>query len=132
MKTISVKDFKEFDQLYQEYEQRKGAEDAKSIIALFVASPDPNTNESWCPDCRVIKPVIDDILEKFQCNDILVLATVNVGHRDEWKSVTNPFRNHDVHVTAVPTLLSLKTGIRLVEEECKDADKVSHLFSNSL
>lgn len=138
MKVINVNTFDEFDKLYtrclnakQRYEQSnpkspasvtlapdgtalptneaKNDDDSlRNLIFLFTASDEPTSKESWCPDCRKIKPIIEQMIQKFQYNDQIVLAIVQVGQRDEWKSGDNPFRVHAVQLSNVPTLLSLK------------------------
>lgn len=109
MKTINVDSFELFDKLYKEYsDQKKEPNDLKSLIFLFSASDDPQTKESWCSDCRNSKPIIDKTIETFQFNEQIILAKVQVGQRDDWKSKDNPFRVHPLQISAVPTLLSLK------------------------
>lgn len=109
MKILNVSRFESFDELYKQYtEQRKDPNDLKSLIFLFIASEDPQTKESWCCDCRDSKPIIDKTIEKFQFNEQIIMAVVQVGQRDEWQRSDNPFRTHDLQISAVPTLLSLK------------------------
>lgn len=164
MKIINIATFDGFEQLYQKYEQTINSdEELRSLMLLFVASDEPETNESWCSDCRMSKHNIEKAIDDFRYNDELVLAVIQVGQRDEWKRADNPFRMHKLKISAVPTLLSLKLvsisfvlkffitsfitaktltlslkkidfiqGTRLVEAECADAAKVSHLFSNSI
>lgn len=108
MKILNISDYESFVDLYEQYKQQKETNDLKSLILLFVASDDPITNQSWCPDCRNSKPIIDKIVEEFQFNQQLVLAIIQVGQKEQWKTDDNPFRSHDLQISAVPTLISLK------------------------
>lgn len=107
MKLIKIQDFNSFQDLYQRYNLKKESNELKSLLLLFVASSDPVTKESWCSDCRNAQPIIDKTVQEFEFNEQLVLAVIQVGHKDQWKSSDNPFRTHELKVTAVPTLISL-------------------------
>lgn len=102
--------FDAFNQMFKEYEDKRSTDylSVRSLIILFVASND-SSQESWCSDCRKSQPVIDKVVEEFKFNDLLEFAIVEVGQRDEWKSKDNPFRTHKLQVTAVPTLISIKS-----------------------
>lgn len=108
MKVINLTNYESFSEFHRQYEQKEANDDLKSLILLFVASDDPQTKESWCSDCRNSKPVIDQIVEKFQFNEQIILAIVQVGNREEWKNDDNPFRLHAMRISAVPTLLSVR------------------------
>lgn len=107
MKVIKVDRFEIFEELYNQYEEKKETNDFKNLIILFVANNDPETNQSWCPDCVVCKPVIEETLQKFEYNEQIALVVVEVGQRDEWKNPDNPYRNHKLKIGCVPTLVSL-------------------------
>lgn len=112
MKLTQIDNFQTFKEYYERSHKQdvtNSQEQSTSHIVLFVASDDPNTKESWCPDCVKSKPIIEKVIEDFKFNDMLELATVKVGGRDEWNSSDNPYRSHDLHVSKVPTLVSLKT-----------------------
>lgn len=105
MKIINLVNYESFSEFYRKYELKEL--DDLSLILLFVGSDDPQ--ESWCSDCRFSKPVVDKVIEKFQYNEQLILATVHVGLREDWKdNPQNPFRLHPLKISAVPTLLSLR------------------------
>lgn len=110
MKTIPVNDFETFDKLYKEAKKKSITDHDKSnTIFLFVASTDPQTNDSWCPDCVKCKPLFDKVLDDFKFNELLQVAFVQVGHRQEWRASQNPYRSHELEITNVPTLFSMKT-----------------------
>ena len=54
----------------------------------------------WCPPCRAIAPVLDDLAEEW--NDKLRIAKVNVDERPE---LANQFG-----IRSIPTLLLVKAG----------------------
>ena len=55
------------------------------VFILFVASLDPETGRSWCPDCREADPVIRSILDEapYKIDSKALFITVYVGQRDE-------------------------------------------------
>lgn len=57
----------------------------EKIFILFMASIDPETGRSWCPDCRRADPVVRAILDEkpYQADTKSVLITANVGQRAE-------------------------------------------------
>lgn len=112
MKVTELNDFASFNEQYEQFRNKQVANPSDpplSLLVLFEASDDPGTQKSWCSDCAESKPIIDKVLEDFKFNEQLALLVVKVGNRDEWKSNDNPFRNHDLRITNVPTLVSLKT-----------------------
>ncbi|CAM1502659.1 Fc.00g074350.m01.CDS01 [Cosmosporella sp. VM-42] len=56
----------------------------------------------WCPPCKVIAPVFEQLATKHGVPDILAFAKVNVDHVQE---VARTYR-----VTAMPTFLFFKEG----------------------
>lgn len=57
----------------------------EKVFILFMASIDPETGRSWCPDCREADPVVRSILdEKPYFTDVKSLfITAYVGQRAE-------------------------------------------------
>lgn len=57
----------------------------EKVFILFMASIDPETGRSWCPDCRRADPVIHAILDEkpYQTDTKSLLITANVGQRAE-------------------------------------------------
>lgn len=108
MKILNIARYESFTELYDKYEPKKGSSEMKNLILLFIAGDDLETKESWCSDCRKSKPIIESVIEKFQFNEEIILAIIQVGQKEEWKKSDNPFRTHKLQIQAVPTLLSLK------------------------
>lgn len=115
MKTTPINNYEAFKVLYEEAKLRQTAQSIsdqmpqKNLICLFVASDDPQTDKSWCPDCIRCKPVIDSVVDQFKFNEQLELAIIQVGDKQGWKSDDNPYRLHELAISNVPTLVSLKT-----------------------
>lgn len=109
MKTYEIDNYQAFEELYNKYQRSGGSDDQlKNLILLFEASDDPQTKQCWCNDCKITKPIIMQTIEKFKTRPIN-LAIIQVGQRDEWKNPENPYRRHQLQVSAVPTMIGLKT-----------------------
>ncbi|KAL1916199.1 uncharacterized protein VTP21DRAFT_5816 [Calcarisporiella thermophila] len=110
--------------------------EGKRLFVLFFGTEDPQTGESWCPDCVIAEPAIRSSLSKStkaQGKDTLLIECP-VGPRSEWKNnPTHPYRvDSATKVTGVPTLIRWTqngAGDRLVEEECADAARLATFFS---
>src|SRR2546426_287966 len=79
-------------------------ESSNKVIILFMASLDPQTGKSWCPDCREAWPVVEGVISNIH-DDKSVFVTAYTGQRAEWKDPHNEFRGEPYHVKSVPTLL---------------------------
>ncbi|SPN98659.1 related to Thioredoxin domain-containing protein C21C3.12c [Cephalotrichum gorgonifer] len=94
------------------------------FFLTFVASDDPVTKQSWCPDVRAALPVIK---ATFSADGAPTTAFVEVGQRPEWKKPTHVVRTKwNVH--GVPTVAryervdgEIKETGRLVEHEILDS-----------
>ncbi|KAB8292885.1 hypothetical protein EYC80_007251 [Monilinia laxa] len=91
----------------------------QKLFLAFIASKDPVTKQSWCPDVRAALPVIE---AKFS-GDEFEVGFVEVGQRPEWRVPSNVFRT-TWNVHNVPTLVryervdgEVKETGRLVENE---------------
>ncbi len=90
---------------------------------LFFGSDDPETGESWCPDCVTADPLIRAVVTREDPE--AVLHECPVGLRSAWKGVENhSYKVHPVwRLERIPTLILLEAGIergRLVEADCAD------------
>ena len=95
--------------------------EAGSALFLFFGAEDPQTGESWCPDCVTADPVLRRSITRLRPD--LVLYESPVGARSEWKNrPEHPYRLHPVfRVARIPTLLFISAGSergRLVEADC--------------
>ncbi|KAJ3212573.1 Thioredoxin domain-containing protein 17 [Dinochytrium kinnereticum] len=89
------------------------------VFAYLFANRDPETNQSWCPDCRDADPLVVKYIGSVQ--DAMLLE-VPAGDRPTWKDPNNFYRLHPVlRAPAVPMLYEIgKDGQvikRLVEAE---------------
>ncbi|KAI3662528.1 hypothetical protein MP638_000638 [Amoeboaphelidium occidentale] len=101
----------------------------KQLYVVFFGSEDPETKESWCPDCVVSDPVIRRKIASIEGS---VLVECPVGLRSEWKGKTDhPYKvNPLLRITNIPTLLRWVNGKptgKLVEGECLDTEKLQRL-----
>lgn len=96
-------------------------------LLLFFGSEDPQSGESWCPDCVTADPVL-----RRACRDLqpaLTLYECPVGARSDWKNrPEHPYRLHPVlRLQRIPTLIRIDGGCergRLVEADCARPDAV--------
>ena len=96
---------------------------AGGALFLFFGSEDPETGQSWCPDCVTADPVL-----RLSCLTLRPDLTVHecpVGARSAWKNVPDhPYRVHpDWRLQRIPTLIRFEGGCergRLVEGDCAD------------
>jgi hypothetical protein len=92
-----------------------------SALLLFFGSEDPQTGQSWCPDCVTADPVL-----RRACRELMPALTLfecPVGARSDWKNrPEHPYRQHaTLRIARIPTLLWLEDGCergRLVEGDC--------------
>ncbi|KAI8987621.1 hypothetical protein BDF20DRAFT_814340 [Mycotypha africana] len=110
-------------------ETRKAVETKQPVFVLFFGTEDPETSESWCPDCVIADPRIRKAVSTVE-NSILLEAPV--GGRNDWKgNADHPYRVR-FNVPAIPTLFKWTAagpGDKLVEEECADDDKLYKFVS---
>ena len=61
------------------------------------------THDSWCGDCINAEPYIDEALEKFGQNTIMLF--VDVGSKAEWKDIENNYLRMNCYLDFIPTLI---------------------------
>ena len=92
-------------------------------VAIFSAN--------WCPDCQSGKPNID------ACKAAALTAGINVlnsdvGTRDQWRLVTNPFKTDTLYkISAVPSVLLVKDGAiiaSIIEDQIFDESAIANLI----
>jgi thiol-disulfide isomerase/thioredoxin len=92
-----------------------------SALFVFFGAEDPQTGESWCPDCVTADPVLRRTIAATRKD--LVLYECPVGQRADWKNQpTHPYRLHPLlRIARIPTLVFFENGMergRLVEADC--------------
>ncbi|KAK8078783.1 hypothetical protein PG994_002590 [Apiospora phragmitis] len=86
---------------------------SKPVFLLFIASKDPATGKSWCPDVRASLPHIE---AAFSADDAPTVGFVEVGQKPEWRERDNVFRTK-WNVNNVPTLARFElVGGKVTEE----------------
>lgn len=126
MRVVEVATFSDFEREFSLHQNDP------QLLALFLASIDPSTNESWCPDCRAVFPLLNRLLSTSE--SAVTFLWCYVGSREEWKNQPeNPFRLHEiVKVKCVPTLIRFEEGRereRLEEGQILSEDRCRDLFS---
>lgn len=111
------------DRVYQELVVAKG-----TALFSFFGSEDPQTGQSWCPDCVTADPVLRATLRRERPE--LTVHECPVGLRSDWKNhPEHPYRIHPVfQIPRIPTIVLIVDGIlrgRLVEGDCARADLVA-------
>lgn len=89
-------------------------------LFLFFGSENPQTGDSWCPDCVVADPVVRKAITTARRD--LTVYECPVGERADWKNQPgHPFRTAPrFHLARIPTLIHLRGGVeigRLVEAD---------------
>ncbi|XP_013778749.1 thioredoxin domain-containing protein 17-like [Limulus polyphemus] len=102
--------------------------DDQSIFILFTGSKSSD-GKSWCPDCVLAEPVIEEAL-KFADEEV-VFIVCEVGSRAYWKNIQNDFRMDDrLKIKCVPTLMKWRTQKRLEEAQCQDSNMLKMLLED--
>merc|ERR1712117_612448 len=84
--------------------------------------------KSWCPDCVVAEPVVDECLAA--CGDDVTFLYVGVGDRAFWKDPKCVFRTDErTKLRAVPTLVKWGTAKKL-DDNCHKKDFVEMLLED--
>lgn len=92
-------------------------------LFLFFGSEDPETGQSWCPDCVTADPVLRAAIHRRLAG--VTCHECPVGPRSAWKQAPqHPYRIHPrLRVARIPTLVRFRDGCevgRLVEADCAD------------
>jgi len=98
------------------------------VLLLFFGSEDPDSGESWCPDCVTADPVLRAAIKRLRPDAPCLECPVGV--RSAWKQVADhSYRLHPrLRVQRIPTLIHFINGCevgRLVEGDCADPDAVA-------
>lgn len=134
MEKILVEAYNVFEGLYNNFLNKPDQRKHKNLIIYFTSNIDPTTGNPWCPHCIYADSVIKTAIEELdvKSSSQVAFATVRVGHRDEWKTASNPYRLHQLKIDCVPTLFSLVNSSRLNGRDCWDKAKVSEFFKGAV
>jgi thiol-disulfide isomerase/thioredoxin len=118
-----------FEEELKQWFEQHSSED-RAFVYLY-GDHMPATGKSWCPDCVDADPLIHKAAQEAGVD----LFELPVGTREQYKNnPTHPARvNAKLKLTAIPTLIEFHKdgytpGSRLVEDECKDPERLKNLF----
>eukprot|EP00056_Hartaetosiga_gracilis_P001419 m.44825 g.44825 ORF g.44825 m.44825 type:complete len:126 (-) comp10632_c0_seq3:330-707(-) len=99
-------------------------------VFLLCSGADDGDGKSWCPDCVVAKPVVEECVEENgEEGDVYIYC--NVGDRTAWKTPENAFRKHkDFQLKSIPTFFVWGTQMKLVEEQCASKNNIALVFED--
>jgi thiol-disulfide isomerase/thioredoxin len=81
---------------------------ASKLFVLLVAAADPETGQSWCPDCVSVRARLEALFEKLPAGVTVVEAPVT---REEWRgNAGHPYRAAPFGAQGVPCLLRIGPG----------------------
>eukprot|EP00088_Acartia_fossae_P064936 TRINITY_DN7999_c0_g1_i3.p1 TRINITY_DN7999_c0_g1~~TRINITY_DN7999_c0_g1_i3.p1 ORF type:complete len:135 (+),score=33.72 TRINITY_DN7999_c0_g1_i3:36-407(+) len=122
VKKFEVEGFENFKSKVEELSK------AGTVFVMFSGSKNEK-GESWCPDCVVAYPVVQDCLK--QADEDAHFLYVGVGDRTFWKDPNCVFRTaKETKLNSVPTLMKWGTPNRLEEGQCADPSLVSMLMED--
>ncbi len=115
--------------LLTEDERIVAAAKSSSLFVLLVASADPETGVSWCPDCVAVR---DSLVDKFSALPADAAVLEAPVARSEWAgNSAHPYRQQPFCADGVPCLLRLGPGgveSKLVEGELTEEAAVDSLL----
>jgi hypothetical protein len=122
---IQIVQFSEFETVFNNLISSK-----KDFLAYFYGDYD-NDGVSWCGDCNVSKPHIEEASKIISNRTEPVLYKFPI-ERTSWKDKSFLYRTHPkLKLTNVPTLLMFQKGsefARLIEGQISDQEHVNDLF----
>ncbi|ESZ90359.1 hypothetical protein SBOR_9250 [Sclerotinia borealis F-4128] len=102
---------------------------SKPQYVIFFASLKPDTNESWCGDCRRAEGPLSEQLGKAAGKERVKL--IYGGSQIEWRDLSSgkksPWREEPWGIDRLPTVVKI-TGEKwekLIEEDCYDEKKLN-------
>ena len=115
--------------LLTENERIVAAAKTSTLFVLLVASADPQTGVSWCPDCVAVRDSLAAKLGALRADAAVIEAPVA---RSDWAgNTTHTYRQQPFNASGVPCLLRLGPGgveAKLTEGELTDMAAVDSLL----
>eukprot|EP01040_Poterioochromonas_malhamensis_P001285 gene1285-1360_t len=103
----------------------------RKLFVLFTATKNPSTGLTWCPDCNVASPIIDEVLSKLTTPTTIVICDVD---REPYRTSGYLYRvDPRINLRCVPTLLKWENGkgtLRLNDHESQIPAAVNELFDS--
>lgn len=106
----------------------------KKFFGYYHGDYNEKTGESWCSDCDIAKPIVEDAVKNLEGADVEFIKFPIA--RAEWKKSNSLYRTYPkVKLQKVPTLIYYENGVeygRLTETELFDAKNVEEFFKQAL
>jgi thiol-disulfide isomerase/thioredoxin len=104
-------------------------------LFYFFGSKQSETGASWCPDCVLADPMVQQAVQRY-CPDAM-LVECPVGERAAWKAnEEHPYRSHPLaRLERIPTLIRCDRGLesgRLVEAACRDLQRLAAFLGTGM
>ena len=95
-----MQSFTDTDKFTEAFQQAASTGD--KFIVIFTGSIKEETNESWCPDCVVAKPIIQKLVDAGSRPILKGIVT-----REEWRgNASHPYKANPVYQAAgVPSVI---------------------------
>ena len=105
------------DKMFEEWDKFVAAQSGHMLIVFTGTMKADGT--SWCPDCVVAKPKINEVIEAVSGKVKVVVAYVT---REEWRgNADHPYRKHPhFRVSGVPTMLLFEGDQEMTRAENLD------------
>ena len=96
----------------------------KQSFYIYCTGSDRSDGVSWCPDCEVAKPVVEELWTKIPSSKTVLKFVID---REEWRgNKDHPLRvDKRIKVKSIPTLIAYQKGKevnRLVEEQLSNLE----------
>jgi thiol-disulfide isomerase/thioredoxin len=111
------------------------AQSKKSYFAYFHGSYNEQTNQSWCSDCDISRPLVEKQLYKFENKKNVLFIKFPIETSAEWKQADFVYRTNKFKLKKVPTLIFYNKGneiCRLTEGELFDEENLGEFFDDCL
>ena len=120
-----------------ETEKLQALFDEKKTFFLYChGSYNENTGSSWCSDCDLCKPAIDEQIKKLTGNEKALFVKLPVETKEEWSNKQHLYRTHKkLMVKGVPTLIFYFQGDeygRFLELDMLNNDVFGNFFDTCI
>jgi thiol-disulfide isomerase/thioredoxin len=110
----------------------------RTFLAYFYGGADKQTGKSWCSDCDISKPNVEEAVKQLANKEDLLFVKLPIDDQMAWKDPNFLYRTHTmIKISKVPSLVFFNEGTefgRLVEDELFDKENViefvKQIFSN--
>jgi thiol-disulfide isomerase/thioredoxin len=134
---VIVDNTDKFDETVEKYVKNP---QFKAVLVYITGAVDASTGKSWCPDCVVAEPMINNMFDQIEQDFEEKNDGASVDHpliafikcpviREPYKKSDFPYRTHkNIHVKSIPTLILWSSDTnyrqRIVESQFRDGSKM--------